>query len=123
MNLSPSLLFALALVAFSSLYAFRAWKPGRFGIADRVGAIAESTGLLALFTVLHFATGWSGVPVLLWVVSVVLAAAGVAGMVLRIRILPWLKGRRRLGLRIARLSIAALLCGVVFALGAISAWG
>lgn len=123
MNLSSSLLLAVALVVFSALYALRAWAPKRFGIADRLGAIAESTGLLALFAVLHFATGWAGVPVLLWVASVVIAAGGVAGLVLRIPALPWLRGRRRLGLRIVMLSIAGVLCALVFVLGAISAWG
>ncbi|WP_407358993.1 hypothetical protein LTA6_001315 [Microbacterium sp. LTA6] len=123
MSLSPSSLLAFVLVIFSALYALRAWKPKRFGIADRIGAIAESTGLLALFTVLHFASGWAGVPVVLWVVSVALAAAGVAGLVLRVPTLPWLHERRRLGLRIVRLAISGLFCVVVFVLGAISAWG
>ena len=118
-----SLLLAIALVVFSALYAFRAWSTRRFRIKDRVAAIAESVGLLALFAVLHFATGWAGVPLVLWVAAVVLASAGVAGLVLRLGSLPWVRTRRRLWLRIVRLGLAGLVAGVVFSLGLVSALG
>lgn len=42
-----NLFLAIALVAFSALYAVRAWGIKRFRIADRTAAIAESVGLLA----------------------------------------------------------------------------
>lgn len=123
MNTVPSLVAAIVLVAFAALYVLRAWKPFRFGIADRIAAIAESVGLLTLFTVLHFATGWAGVPVALWVVAVIAAAVGAAGLVSRFGALPWLCSRRWLWFRIVRLAFAALACGVVLVLGSMAFTG
>ncbi|CAH0193705.1 hypothetical protein SRABI76_01838 [Microbacterium oxydans] len=118
-----NLFLAIALVAFSALYAVRAWGIRRFRIADRIAAIAESVGLLALFTVLHFATGWAGVPIALWFAAVALAAGGVAGLVLRFDGLPWIRTRRRFVVRVIRLALGGLVSAIVFGLGAISAFG
>lgn len=120
MNTLPSLVAAIVLVALSALYAFRAVKATRFGIADRTGAIAESAGLLTLFTVLHFATGWAGVPLSLWVVAVIAASVGVAALVVRAAGLPWLRSRRRLWMRVTRLSLAGIACGGVLILGSLA---
>lgn len=118
-----NLFLAIALVAFSALYAVRAWGIKRFRIADRTAAIAESVGLLAVFTVLHFATGWAGVSIALWFAAVALAAGGVVGLVLRVDALPWIRTRRRLTWRVIRLALGGLVSSVVFGLGAISAFG
>lgn len=120
MTASFSLVLAIILVAFAALYAFRSWKPGRFGVRDRVSAIAESVGLAALLSILAVFTGWAGVPIALWIVAVVLAAAGIAGLVLRSSELPWLRTRRHLPLRVIRLVISGLVCGTVFVLGALA---
>jgi hypothetical protein len=47
----------------------------------------------------------------------------VAGLVLRLGSLPWVRTRRRLWLRIVRLGLAGLVAGVVFSLGLVSALG
>ena len=52
--------------------------------------------------------------------GVVLAAAGVAGLVLRVGDLPWLRTRKRLPLRVIRLVISGLVCGSVLVLGALA---
>ena len=118
-----NLFLAIALVAFSALYALRGWGMTRFRISDRIAAIAESVGLLALFAVLYFATGWAGVPIILWFAAVALAAGGVAGLVLRLGGLPWVRTRRRLVLRFVRLALGGLVSALVLSLGAISAFG
>ncbi|MGO3832715.1 MAG: hypothetical protein ACTJGT_02005 [Microbacteriaceae bacterium] len=123
MSSTASLIAALALLGFALLYAFRASGMTRFMIADRLGAIAESVGLLTLFTVLRIATGWAGVPIFLWISAVIAAAAGVAALVLRSGNLPWVRPRKRRWMRMARLSCAALICGVVLWLGAIAFTG
>lgn len=120
MTASFSLMLAIILVAFAAIYAFRSWKHGRFGIRDRVSAIAESVGLAALFSILAVFTGWAGVPIALWIVAVVLAAVGVAGLVLRSGDLPWLRTRKRLPLRVIRLVISGLACGAVLVLGTLA---
>ena len=120
MSSTPSLAAAIVLVAFAALYALRAWKPSRFGMSDRIGALAESVGLLALFTVLHFFTGWAGVPPVLWIIAAAAAAAGVALLVVKFGALPWVRTRRRLWLRIVRLTLAAVVSSGVFALGAMA---
>lgn len=123
MNTTPSLVAAIVLIAFAALYAFRSVKTTRFGITDRIGAIAETVGLFTLFTVLHFATGWAGVPIVLWVGAVVAAAIGAGALVVRAAGLPWLRPRRRVWLRVTRLSLAAVLCGGVIVLGSLAFTG
>lgn len=123
MSSTASLIAALTLLGFALLYALRASGMTRFMIADRLGAIAESVGLLTLFTVLRIATGWAGVPIFLWISAVAAAAAGIAALVLRTKSLPWVRPRKRFWIRMVRLSLSAIICGGVLWLGAIAFTG
>ncbi|MBO9567412.1 MAG: hypothetical protein J7503_01190 [Cellulomonas iranensis] len=118
MTATTSLTVALALVAFAALYVARAWGPERLRLKDRTGAVAESVGLLTLFVLSRTFVGWAGVPVLLWVAAVALAAVGAAGAVLRWGSVPGWRPRRRAWFRVLRLGGAALVCGTVLVLGA-----
>ncbi len=108
-----SLAFQIGLGAFVGIttisLAVSTWRAK--GTNDRASLLSHSTMLIALVAFARVHMWWSAIPVALWFVTVLCAAIGVLGAVLRWPDLPWL-GETKRKRRIADAGVTVLVAAV-----------
>jgi len=94
--LAPVVL-GIVLLVVVALWLVRCVRRGRFAIHDPVGAATEALGVVATFALARVGVAWTMLPTVVWLGAVVLAAAGVAALVVRLPSLPVVTQRSRAG--------------------------
>ena len=97
MSALAPLVLGIVLLVVVALWLVRCVRRGRFAIHDRVGAATEVLGVVATFALARVGVAWTMLPTVVWLGAVVLAAAGVAALVVRLPSLPVVTQRSRAG--------------------------
>ena len=97
MSALAPLVLGIVLLVVVALWLVRCVRRGRFAIHDRLGAATEALGVVATFALARVGVAWTMLPTVVWLGAVVLAAAGVAALVVRLPSLPVVTQRSRAG--------------------------
>ncbi|NIJ04644.1 hypothetical protein [Frigoribacterium faeni] len=97
MTALSAVVVGLVVLVVTGSFAVSAWADrAALRSRSRVDLLTGALASVVALVVLHQLAPWSSVPVALWLLPVLLVAAGVSGAVLRWPGLPWLRpGRSR----------------------------
>ena len=110
----PAVVVGLLALFVTGGFALSVWtdKEAR-RTRSRVDLLIAALNSVVVLVVLHQLLPWSSVPVVLWLLPVLLVAAGVVGAVLRWPGLPWRRGDRARWRVVANLALEVVVAAAV----------